>query len=78
MMEAQMLHFKYMSSRWNFGATPVPDIPLFSFEGGRRLQRPRPLPHLPSYRLEYEEIFSEFLDVLNYILMEESSYMRGW
>lgn len=76
MMEAQMLHFKYISSQWNLSATPLPDIPLLSFEGGGRLHRPRPLQNVPSYRLEYEEIFAEFLDVLNYILIEESSYTR--
>lgn len=77
MMEAQMLHFKYLSSQWNLSAIPLPDIPLSSFEGGRILQRPRPSHNL-SYQLEYEEIFSEFLDMLNYMLMEENSNMRGW
>ncbi len=78
MMEARMLQFNYTSLRWKLITTQLPDIPLFSFEGGQRLQRPQPLYNLSSYRLEYEEIFSEFLDLLNHVLMEETGYMRGW
>lgn len=72
-----MLHFKHNDSRWNFRTTRLPDIPLFSFEGGQILQRPTTtLYHLSLNRLEYELIFSEFLDVLNYVMIEES--VRGW
>ena len=77
-MEARMLHFKHNSSRWNLTTTSLPDIPLSSFEGGQILQRSTPLYHLPLSRLEYEVMFSEFLDVLNYIMMGDNDYTRGW
>lgn len=76
MMEARLLHFKHNDSRWSLFTTRLPDIPLFSFEGGQTIQRLTSLYHLPLNRLEYEVIFSEFLDVLNYIMMEET--VRGW
>lgn len=76
MMETRMLHFKHNDSQWNLHTTRLPETPLFSFEGGQILQRPTTLYHLPLNRLEYEVIFSEFLDILNYVMIEES--VRGW